>query len=70
MMTQPGQQTIKTQILPNISRCIFLMFACNDFPFRAFLTVIYWSSREVLLNLVAPLDSALLSLDFEKNNVF
>ena len=46
------------------------MFACNDFPFRAFLTVIYWSSREVLLNLVAPLDSALLSLDFEKNNVF
>ena len=46
------------------------MFACKNFPFRAFVTMIYWISTEVLLNLVAPLDSAMPSLDFEKINFF
>ena len=32
--------------------------------------MIYWTSTEVLLNLVAPLDSAVPSLDFEQINVF
>ena len=41
-----------------------------NFPFRAFVTMIYWTSTEVLLNLVAPLDSAVPSLDFEQINVF
>ena len=49
---------------------LFLMFACNNFPFRAFVTMIYWKSTEVLLNLVSPLDSAVPSLDFEQINVF
>ena len=49
---------------------LFLMFACNNFPFRAFVTMIYWKSTEVLLNLVARLDSAVLSLDFEQIDVF
>ena len=44
---------------------LFLMFACNNFLFRAFVTMIYWTSTEVLLNLVSPLDSAMPSLDFE-----
>ena len=59
-------------ILPNISRWLifFLMFVCNNFLFRAFVTMIYWISTEVLLNLVAPLDSAVSSLDFEQINVF
>ena len=59
-------------ILPNISRCLilFLMYTCNSFPFFAFVTMIYWTSTEVLLNLVAPLDSAVPSLDFEQINVF
>ena len=35
---------------------LFLVFACNNFPFRAFVTMTYWTSTEVLLNLVAPLD--------------
>ena len=35
---------------------LFLMFACNNFNFRAFVTMIYWMSTEVLLNLVAPLN--------------
>ena len=42
------------------------MFACNNFSFRAFVTMIYWTSTEVLLNLVAPLDSGVPSLDFEQ----
>ena len=46
---------------------LFLMFACNYFPFRTFVTMICWTLTEVLLNLVAPLDSAVPSLDF---NVF
>ena len=49
---------------------LFLMFACNNFPFRAFVTMTYWMSIEVLLNLVVPLDSAVPSLDFEQINVF
>ena len=49
---------------------LFLMFACNDYPFRAFVTMIYWTSTEVLLNLVAPLDSAVPSFDFEQINAF
>ena len=49
---------------------LFLMFACNNFPFRAFVTMIYWTSREVLLNFVGPLDSAVPSLDFDQINIF
>ena len=49
---------------------LFFMFACNNYPFREFVTMIYWTSTEVLLNLVAPLDSAVPSLDFELINVF
>ena len=49
---------------------LFLMFACNKVPFRAFVTMIYWTSTEVLLNLVALLYSAVPSLDFEQINVF
>ena len=45
---------------------LFLMFACNNFPFHAFLTMIYWTLTEELLNLVAPLDLAEPSLDFEQ----
>ena len=55
--------------MPNISRCLilFLMFACSNFSFRAFVTMIYWKSTEVLLNLVTPLDlpSLALSMFFE-----
>ena len=32
--------------------------------------MIYWTSTEVLLNLVVPLDSAMASFDFEQINVF
>ena len=49
---------------------LFLMFACNNFPFRAFVTTIYWKSTEVLLNLVSPLNSAVPSFDFEQIIVF
>ena len=49
---------------------LFLMFACNNIPFRTFVTMIYWRSTEVLVNLVAPLDSAVPSLDFEHISVF
>ena len=45
------------------------MFACNNYPFRAFITMIYWMSTAVLLNLVAPLDLAVPSFDFEQINV-
>ena len=47
-----------------------MLFACNNFPLCAFLTMIYWTSTEVLLNLVAPLNSAVPSLNFEQINVF
>ena len=49
---------------------LLLMFTCNNFPFRAFVTMIYWTSTKVLLNLVVPLDSAVPYLDFEQINVF
>ena len=49
---------------------LFLMFACNNFPFCTFVTMIYWTSTEVQLNLVDPLDSAVSSLDFEQINFF
>ena len=53
---------------------LFLMFACNNFNFRAYVTMIYWMSTEVLLNLVAPLNLAAESghsfLDLEQINVF
>ena len=54
MTSQPVEQTIVIHILPNISRCLilFLMFACNNFPFRAFVTMIYRTSTEVLLILL------------------
>ena len=42
---------------------LFLVFAFNNFPFRAFVTMIYWTSTEVLLNLVAPVDSAVSFVD-------
>ena len=45
-------------------------FACNNFPFRAFVTMIYWASTGVLLNLITPLHSAVPFLDFEQINVF
>ena len=48
---------------------LFLMFACNNFPFRTFVTMIYWTPTEVLLNLFAPLGLAVPSLDFEQFNV-
>ena len=46
------------------------MFDCNNFPFQAFVTMIYWTSKIVLLTLVAPLNLAVSSLDFEQINVF
>ena len=72
MTTQPGYQTIVIHILPNILRCLilFLMFPRYNFPFSAFVTMIYWTSTEVLLNLVAQLNSAVPSLDFEQINIF
>ena len=58
MTSQPGQQAIPMR---NISRflILFLVFACNNFSFRAFATMIYWTSTEVLLNLVSPLQLCL-----------
>ena len=49
---------------------LFLMFACNNYLFRAFVKMIYWTSTEVLLSLIAPLDSAVPSFEFEQINVF
>ena len=49
----------------------FVSHVCLQyFPFRAFVTMICWTSTEALLNLVAPLDSAVLTLDFEPINTF
>ena len=47
-----------------------LMFVCNNYPFCAFVTMIHWTLKEVLLNLVAPLDSVVPSFNFELINVF
>ena len=44
-----------------MSDFFFFMFACNNFPFCGFVTMIYWTSTEVLLNLAVPLDSAVPS---------
>ena len=44
--------------------------SCNNFPFRAFVTMIYWMSIKVLLNLVAPLNSAVPSSDSSKSMFF
>ena len=46
------------RVMLKILRCLilFLMFTCNNFLFCAFVTMINWTSTEVLLNLVAPLD--------------
>ena len=49
---------------------LFLMFACNNYLFRAFVTMIYWTLAEVLLNVVTPLDSAVPFFDFKQINVF
>ena len=46
---------------------LFLMFACNNFPFRAIVTMIYWTSTEVLLNLVTELE---LLLTLRKSMIF
>ena len=49
-------------------------FVCHGclqyFLFRTFVAMICWTSTEVLLNLVAPMDSAVLSLTLNKLNVF
>ena len=45
------------------------MFASNNFLFRVFVTMIYWTSTEVLMNLIAPLDPAVRSFDFEQINI-
>ena len=58
------------QSIAIFSMIFFLIFACNNDLFPAFVTMIYWTSTEVLLNLVAPLDSAVPSFDFEQINVF
>ena len=42
----------------------FLVVTCNNFPSPPFVTMIYWTSTEVLLNLLAPPDSAVPPLDF------
>ena len=42
---------------------LFLMFACHNFPFRAFVTMIYWTSTEVTESCCA-----VPSLDFEQIN--
>ena len=49
---------------------MFLMFSCNNYLFHAIVTMIYWTPAEVLLNLVASLDSSVPSFDFEQINVF
>ena len=49
------------QIIAFLSLILFLMFACNNIPFRAFVTMTNWTSTEVLVNLVAALDSAVTS---------
>ena len=52
------------QGIPFLCLILFLVFAFNKYPFRAFVTMIYWTSTEVLLNLAAPMDSAVPSFDF------
>ena len=68
----PLRQTLSRlqQSVAFLCLILFLMFVCNNFPFRAFVTMIYWTSTEVLLNLVAPLDSAVPSLNLSKSMFF
>ena len=61
---------IKREIIKIVVPSILNVLAYNDFPLRAFVTIIYLTSTEVLLNLVAPLDSAVPSLYFEQNLFF
>ena len=50
---------------------LFLIFAYNHFLFHASVTTIYWTSIELLLNVVASLNySGVPSLDFEHTDVF
>ena len=49
---------------------LLLMFAYNNFPFRAFVTMIYWTPTRVLLNFVAPMDSAVPLLTLNKSMFF
>ena len=51
--------------MPNFVSHVCLQY----FPFCTFVTMICLTSAEVL-NLVARLDSAVLSLDFEQINIF
>ena len=52
-------------ILDSVSHtCLQYLLFCT------FITMICWMSTEVVLNLVAPLDSAVLSLHFEQINIF
>ena len=55
----------------NCNTHITQYFEMFDFVFGVYLLImIYWTSTEVLLNLVAPLDSAVPSFDFDQINAF
>ena len=57
-------------LLKTLSRLPQSVAFYSWFPFRAFVTMICWTSTEVLLNLVPHLHSAVLSLDLEQINIF
>ena len=63
-------KALSCDIVELLCLILFFLSACNNFPFPAFVTMICWTSIEVLLNLVAPLDSAMPSLDFEQIEIF
>ena len=67
----PLLKTLSTlpQSIAFLCLILFLMLASNNYPVRTFVTMIYWMSAKVLLNLVAPLDSAVPSFDFKQINV-
>ena len=55
----------------NCNTHITQYFEISDFASGVYLLIIiYWTSTEVLLNLVAPLDSTVPSFEFEQINVF
>ena len=55
----------------NCNTRITQYFEISDFVSGVYLLIIiYWTSTEVLLNLVAPLDSTVPSFEFEQINVF
>ena len=60
---------VTTTKYSNFMLDLFLIFAYNHFLFHASVTTIYWTSIELLLNLVASLDSGVPSLDFEQVDV-